>query len=207
MIRGIPAMPNGVKSPSSHDEEFDRLMEGVRAGCPDAAVEVWRRYSGHVRTIVRRRLHQRMRPQYDSIDFLQDVWASFFAAVVGKCTFASPESLISFLSDLAFHKVTDEYRRRFRIQKNIRREQRLEAMNRMRKAPRYPPRRDPSPSQAAIANERWERLLKGQSDRGRLVLEMLRKGHTHGEIAERTGLHPKVIQRLLQKMAQRRDLP
>ena len=65
--------------------------------------------------------------------------------------------------------------------------------------------RDPTPSQVAIANERWERLVDGQPDRYRLVLDMLRLGHTHEEIAERTGLHRKVIQRLLHKMAQRRD--
>jgi hypothetical protein len=66
--------------------------------------------------------------------------------------------------------------------------------------------RGPTPSQVAIANEHWERLLEGQPEKCRLKLEMLREGHSRAEIAERTGLHPKVIQRWLRKMAQRRDL-
>ena len=88
-------------------------MERVRAGCPDAAKEVCSRYGGHIRIIVRRRLHQRMRRCYDSIDFLQDVWASFFSGPLGQYDFNDPQLLVKYLSDLAVHKVTDEYRRNF----------------------------------------------------------------------------------------------
>ena len=146
-----------------------------------------------------------MRPQYDSLDFLQDVWASFFVAP-DKYDFDDPQSLINYLSGLAYRKVTDEYRRRFRNQKHdLRREQPLETAGAKPGEPLDPPVRDPTPSQVAIANERWERLVDGQPNCYRLVLDMLRLGYTHEEIAARTGLHQKVIQRLLQRMAQRRD--
>ena len=182
-------------------------MERVRAGCPDAAKEMCRRYGGHIRIIVRRRLHQRMRRHCDSLDFLQDVWATFFGGLRDKYDFGDPQLLIKYLSDLAFHKVTDEYRRRFHSKRyNIRREQSLETACRKDGEPLDPPVRDPTPSQVAIAKEQWERLLDGQPNRSRLVLEMLRMGYTHTEIAERTGVHPKVVQRLITKMAQRRDL-
>ncbi len=200
--------PDGVDRPSPPpDTDFRGLMERVRAGCPEAAEEVCRRYGGYIRIIVRRRLHRRMRPQYDSIDFLQDVWASFFATGPDSYDFDNPQSLIKYLSNLAFHKVTDEYRRRFRGKKHdLRREHHLETAGPKKGEPLDPPMRDPTPSQAAIANERWERLLEGQPNRFRLVLEMLRLGYSHAEIAERTDLHVKVIQRLVQRMAQRRDL-
>ncbi len=182
-------------------------MERVRAGCPDAAKEVCSRYGGHIRIIVRRRLHQRMRRCYDSIDFLQDVWASFFSGPLGQYDFNDPQLLVKYLSDLAVHKVTDEYRRNFDRKKyDIRLERPLQAMGRVDGKSVDPPVRGPTPSQVAIANERWERLLDGQPNRYRLVLDMLRLGYTHAEIAERTGVHLKVIQRLLTKLAQRRDL-
>ena len=145
------------------------------------------------------------RPQDDSLDFLQDVWASFFVAP-DKCDFDDAQSLVSYLSRLAYHKVTDEYRRRFRGKKHdVHREQPLETAGPKPGEPLDVPMRGPTPSQVAIANERWERLVDGQPNCYRLVLDMLRLGHTHEEIVERTGLHRKVIQRLLQKITQRRD--
>jgi DNA-directed RNA polymerase specialized sigma24 family protein len=190
-------------------DEFQALMERVRAGCPDAAREMHDLYSDPIRRMVRRRLHQRMRSQYDSIDFLQDVWASFFHTSLEKCAFATPAALVAFLADLAQNKVVDEWRRRLRGQKyNLNGERSLASPRRDEKQERLdPPQRGPTPSQVAIAKEHWERLVDGQPDPYRLMLDMLRQGHTHLEIAEKTGLHPKMIQRLLHKIAKQRNLP
>ena len=62
---------------SDAQAEFAQLMQRVRAGDPRAAQEVFDRYSEPIRRVVRRYLHQRLRAQYDSIDILQTVWASF----------------------------------------------------------------------------------------------------------------------------------
>jgi RNA polymerase sigma factor (sigma-70 family) len=198
--------PQGVEHPCPRDNEFRRLMERVRAGCPDAAREMYDRYSEHIRRVVRRRLHQRLRTQYDSIDFTHDVWASFFRTPREEFQFDDPKLLVKYLAQVAYNKVADEHRRRFRQKNDIRRERRLDGGGRHECQTMDPPGRGPTPSQAAIANERWERLLDGQPDAYRVVLEMLRLGHNHTEIAARTGLHPKMIQRLLHKMAKRRDM-
>jgi RNA polymerase sigma factor (sigma-70 family) len=189
-------------------DEFLALMERVRAGCPDAARELYNLYSGHIRRVVRRGLPQRLRSQYDSIDFLQDVWTSFFRTSLENNTFSDPNSLVAFLARMAQNKVADECRRRLLNQKyNLNRERSLQGDGRDEEQPSLdPPHRAPTPSQVAIAKEHWEQLVDGQPDPYRLMLEMLRQGHNHAEIAEKTGLHPKMIQRLLHKMAQRRGL-
>ena len=48
-------------------------------------------------------------------------------------------------------------------------------------------------------------MARGSSltPREREVVKMLREGHTHMEIAERLGLHPKAIQRLVRKLWER----
>jgi RNA polymerase sigma-70 factor (ECF subfamily) len=191
--------------------EFTLLMERVRAGSPEAARELFDRYSGHVRRVVRRKLHQRLRPQYDSLDFLQAVWASFFAESLERYTFTAPEELIGFLSQLAYNKVVDAFRQRVQTAKhNLNRTYSLEREDGRSLDPECSADdlsvRQPTPSQVAIANERWERLLQGQPPQYRQILELLRQGHTHREIADRLGLHPKTIQRLLQKLTQRVDL-
>src|SRR5205823_10333892 len=92
--------------------DFEALMGRVRAGCPRAAQEVFDRYSDAVRRVVRRVLRDRLRAKYDSTDFVQSVWASFFLTPPERYNFDTPQQLVNFLSKVAFHKVVDEGRRR-----------------------------------------------------------------------------------------------
>src|SRR3954454_4204180 len=116
------ATPNPDATPG-HAGEFAALMRRVRAGNPEAAREVFERYSGHVRRVVRRRLHQRLRAQYDSLDLLQAIWASFFHVPIERYTFAKPDDLIAFLSRLAYNKAVEVFRRHLRTgQRNLNRE-------------------------------------------------------------------------------------
>ncbi len=182
--------------------EFDLLMERVRAGSAEAARELLDRYGGHVRRVVRRKLHQRLRTQFDSTDFTQAVWASFFAAPAGDQSFDSPDALVAFLAGMAFNKVAEAYRSRVRAAKRcVYREEPL-ATEGVSESVGHRDLRQPSPSQVAVANEHWERLLQGLPAQYRLALELLRRGHTHAEVAARLGLNPKQIQRLLHKLNQ-----
>jgi RNA polymerase sigma-70 factor (ECF subfamily) len=186
---------------SPEETEFALLMERIRAGCPQAAQEVFRRYSEHIRRIIRRHLHQRLRRQLDSTDFLQSVWKSFFQ-LPEKYTFDSPEQLIAFLAAMAHNKVVDEFRRNLRSERhNVNRERPLPAASDSAQAQAVPAVRQPTPSEIAIAQEHWERLLKDQPPENRQALEMLRQGYSQREIAKQLAIHPKRLQRLLQKLS------
>jgi RNA polymerase sigma factor (sigma-70 family) len=197
---------------SNAGEEFDVLMRRVREGCPEAAREVYDRYNHHVQRIVRRWLARRLRRQYDSLDFLQEIWASFFMIPPDRYTFESPAALVNFLGRVATNKVIEAYRQRAQTAKhNIGRELPIEKIS-TEDAPTggtavaaEPSGREPTPSQLSIAEERWQQLLRGQPPRCRRVLELLREGHTYGEVSEQTGVHRKVIQRLIRKLDERAD--
>src|SRR5437868_2232302 len=91
---------------------FQRLMERLRSGAADAPGELLDRYGAHVLRVIRHRLDQRLRQEFDSADFLQDVWKSFFQAPPPGRTFDRPEALIAYLAQVARHKVVDACRRR-----------------------------------------------------------------------------------------------
>src|SRR5207248_8077069 len=114
-----------------------------------------------------------------------------------RYTFDTPEALVRFLSRVAFHKVVDEGRRQLGTDKhNLNRERSLEAVaGPYRRPEEVLAGRTPTPSQVAIAEERWQLLLKGQPPEARRVLEVLRQGYSHQEIADELGLYPKLIQR------------
>jgi RNA polymerase sigma factor (sigma-70 family) len=188
-------------------EEFAAMMRRVRSGCPDAAREVFDRYNSHVRRVVRRHLARCLRRQYDSHDFLQAVWASFFTTPADRYTFDKPDDLVNFLARVAANKVIEAFRCQVLTLKNdIGRNVPIGQLPAADLQPgpmavaAEPAGREPSPSQVAIAGERWEFLLRDQPPRARRVLELLRDGHTFREVSERTGVHPKVIQRLLRKL-------
>src|SRR5579864_1112444 len=84
------------------DDPFRSLLRRVLTGCPEAAEELHRDYGDHIIRVVRRRLPRRLRPKFDSVDFAQDVWASFFQA---EHDFKGPEHLMAFLTRVARTKV------------------------------------------------------------------------------------------------------
>src|SRR5581483_2343423 len=65
--------------PGDEARHFAELMDEVRLGSHEAAEELWRRYGPYVVHVVRRSLHHRLRARFDSQDFAQAAWASFFA--------------------------------------------------------------------------------------------------------------------------------
>lgn len=177
--------------------EFVELMARVRTGSQEAMTELCRRYGGHLRRVVRRKLSQRLRGQFDSLDFTQDVWVSFVAVPAEQYTFDTPEQLVLFLSRVACNKVVDAYRQRLGAGK------RIEQQEPTPESIPVPASREPTPSQAFLADERWERILDGLTPAQREVVDLLRQGHTHHEISEQLGLHVKEIQRLVRKLSKR----
>jgi RNA polymerase sigma-70 factor (ECF subfamily) len=181
--------------------EFEALMQRVRAGCQEAAREVFDRYSDQVRVVVRHRLPPPLRAQYDSVDFVQSVWASFFDVSVRQYTFETPEDLVKFLARVAHNKVVDRVRQRGARKRDLSREQSFDdACGRDRPLADNLTVRGPTPSQVAMASELEEHLLAGQPPELRRALEMLRQGHDRREVAAVLGLHPKLLQRVLREL-------
>lgn len=64
--------------PLDDDDDFFLLMRRIREGSEDAAWELFEKYGGYIRRAVRRALNPRLRTQFESQDFVQMVWKSFF---------------------------------------------------------------------------------------------------------------------------------
>ena len=92
--------------------ELRQFLARIRDGDEDAARELLRRYEAKVRLVVRRQLPRLLRSRFDSQDFLQSIWGSFFRRIkTSPSDLESTENLIGFLARAARNKVIDEYRR------------------------------------------------------------------------------------------------
>jgi RNA polymerase sigma factor (sigma-70 family) len=177
--------------------EFRALMDRAKAGCHAARRELYNQYGPVVLRVVRRRLHPKMRPQFDSQDFTQDVWASFFHLAPDRFEFAGPDELAGFLEGMAKHKVGMQYRRKMQgVRENLDRDRYLADVGEVGG-------RDATPSQHAVADEGWDAMLAGQPPLMRHVLALLRLGYTYDEVGARTGLHPKAIQRRVRRLTEK----
>jgi len=180
-------------------DEFLDLMQRLRDGSEEAARELLDRYGEHILRVVRRRLSRQMRSKFDSIDFVQAVWASFFAEVPHQREFDRPDALIAFLVTLAQNKVVEAVRQRLQSQKyDVKRERALEDVEADKEAGLRA--REPSPSQAAVANEEWHRLLADLPERYQRMLVLLREGHTQKDIAQELGVNEKTVRRVLDRL-------
>jgi RNA polymerase sigma-70 factor (ECF subfamily) len=179
-------------------DDFRTLMDGVLAGHRAAAEAFCRYYQSHILRVVRRRLSQRMRNRYDSLDFVHDVWASFFAKPPQHLQFNDPQALIAYLERMAQYKVGEEVRRQAGKVRDTNRELPLEPPH--TDPDRGLPARQPTPSQIVGAEDEWERLLHGQPPMHQRILHLLRQGLSQTEIAAQLQTNERTIRRLVRRL-------
>lgn len=179
--------------------EFRGLL--ARAQCDDlAVVELLEEYGPQVCRSVRHQMSRLMRSRFDTHDFAQAVWASFFANRELITRFQSPAELVAFLSRVAQNKVIDEFRRHFTQKMNVNREHAIDddsnsALKQELSA------HGPSPSEFAIANEVWAEMVRGQPSNHRRILELRAVGCTHKEISGALGINERTVRRFVKRIA------
>jgi RNA polymerase sigma factor (sigma-70 family) len=187
----------------SHDQEentrFRNLMCRVRQGSEDAAWELVNEYGEAIRRAVRRVLHERLRSKFDSLDFVQLVWNSFFHARGKLDRFDHPEELVAYLAKMARNKVGMEVRRRLMTDKyNVGHEQSLEEFQ--ASGDQELSSRQPSPIDVAIAREQWERLVDGQPENYRQMIQLRLRGHSYQSIASAVHVDECTVRRFLKRL-------
>jgi len=174
-------------------DQFNSLMRRVEDGSDEAIRQLLETYGSHILRTIRRRLNRKMRSQFDSEDFYQAVWASFFTGESMR-KFETEQDLVTFLN-----RVIDECRKQLATKR--------------RQAPRHSlcdseiqgnlQAKSPRPSQVVSAREQADVMLEGRPSIYRQILELRSGGATYGEIANDTGVSEKTVQRVLKRLEAR----
>ena len=168
-------MSNDPEEPT-RDSRFRELLRAVVVGEPGAAEDIVSEYGPHILRAVRRRMSRRLRDRFDSEDFAQAVWASFFGHLSVIERIETEGELAGFLGRMASNKVIDAgRRRRVRSEENVAdgtlplviKDNRLQVSQ-------------PTPSQFAMANEQWDNLADKEDDRSVNLLKLRRAGGDSG---------------------------
>ena len=182
-----------------NESTFADLVGRAARGDEEAVRALLDEFEEDVRLAVRRRLPRALRAQFDSADFCQLVWASFFAGDrIDPSQFESPRHLMAFLDGVVWNKVHEEYRRRTRTRKyDIGREEPLYVRRGDREEPREVPAPDPTPSQNLQGADRLDQLTAGRTPREAEAIRLRVQGLTFEEIAARVGVNERTVRRLI----------
>jgi RNA polymerase sigma-70 factor (ECF subfamily) len=185
---------------------FSDLLQKARAGDPEAYREIVENFEEELRIAIRCQMPRKLRPLYDSMDFVQAVWASVIATPAeDPISFENDRHLLGYLTGVARNKVLQEYRRRTKTQKyDLGREEPLYVPKGPgRLEPREVASPAPTPSECMQADDRLSQLVGGRKPREAEIIRLRLMGLTCEEIAARTGLHERTVRRVLDEAKQR----
>lgn len=180
--------------------QFDALIEQVREGDNEAARQLLEAYEPHIVRVIRRRMNSQMRKRFDSQDFTQAVWASFFGNLPDVSRFRRANELVNFLCRVASNKVIDAGRR-----VAVRMEQSGDPMIAAghTAADLRVGISEPTPSQNAVARESYDRLLLNEKAIDCQVIELRSHGLTQLEIAEKLGISERQVRRTMNRISKK----
>ncbi len=201
MSRIDPLSRPHVDPLASDDKEslsrFRDLLKRAQAGSQDASRELYETYGRHVIRCVRHRLWRRMRTRFDSQDFSQQVWASFFLHE-NLPDFETPDELMAFLGAMAERKVILENRRQAAQKNNLRRESPINEHD--THVGYHPAAPDPTPSTVAVYQEQYQRIIVNQAPEVREVAELRFAGNTFREISNSLEIDERTARRFMRRL-------
>lgn len=190
-----------VRVRDGEGEEVRGYLRRIHEGDEDAARDLLLKFEAEVRLVVRRQLPRLLRSRFDSLDFLQSVWGSFFHRVRTTPTeFDDGRHLVAFLARAAKNKVIDEYRRAGSQKGDMRREEPLWAEG---DRPKEVAAQIETASQVAEANEAFAALRELVPEERRALLELKAAGLSSREIGQKLGISERTVQRVLEDLRRR----
>jgi RNA polymerase sigma-70 factor (ECF subfamily) len=182
----------------NRQQHFRRLLSEAEGGSEEAARELYETYVQHVLRCVRHRMWRKLRTRFDSQDFVQQVWASFFDDMDRLPDFQTPEDLTNYLMAMARNKVMMAGRQGQSLKRDVERETRVDEESEM--VGPHPAGRDPTPSAVAVYREEYDRLIDQQPPDVREIAELRMEGSTFEEIAEELELDESWARRLMRRL-------
>jgi RNA polymerase sigma factor (sigma-70 family) len=175
--------------------DFETLLGRLRLGDEDAAWDLVCEFGPHVVAVLRRRLKNQIRVRIDSQDLAQAVWKSFFLGIGDMAEIRSPDQLIAALIRMAQCKVLNAYRDQLYT----------DCRGAVREVPFVSQDadgeriagREATPSQFAIARERWQQMLRERSPEQQEVLRRRMTGESFEAIADSLGISARTARRVV----------
>ncbi len=175
---------------------FALLVSRLKAGDPEAAVEIVKQYEQEVRRYVRARLvDPRLKSLFDSVDICQSVLGNFFVrASCGQFDLESPQDLLALLLKIAQNHLAELQRRQLKLSPP---ESLPETLGDSSSEMRVPIDPQPQPAQVAASRDLLQAFLQKLSPEERQISIWRTSGLSWQEIASKLGRHADAVRKQL----------
>jgi RNA polymerase sigma-70 factor (ECF subfamily) len=181
-------------------DSFPALMSCLRRGDPEAARQVFHRFSHRLISLARARLAERIDNKEDPEDVIQSVFRSFFLRQrAGQFEIAGWDSLWSILALITLRKCHNRAAYYHTERRDIDREIRLSAPAE-EAADWGVTDREPTPEESAVLAESVELLMRRLEPRDRNILACHLQGYSAEEISVRVGRARRTVRRTLERI-------
>lgn len=205
MTSGTNPTSSSDSNTASRTNQFEELIHQICAGSEDAIWELIETYGPHMQRYIRRKLNvqQRLRCRFDTVDFTQMVWSSFFRDHQAIASFDSPQDLTRYLCAVARNKFVSELRHSTAQRSgDIRRTESLDAM---RECNTEPPAKDATPSHVVSTREQVTSLLGQDTERDRQIVEGRAAGKSFAEISHELGIAESTARRAIWRLVEQEE--
>jgi RNA polymerase sigma-70 factor (ECF subfamily) len=173
---------------------LENVLEALNRGNLAAAEQVFIAYEPFLRKVVRRQMPPPLRRKFDSVDVVHSVWVDLLQGFRSSgWKFASADHLRAFLVKVTRNRLIDRSRHQ---QPALKRECPLIGLKGEELSGR-----ENRPSQVVQAGDLWQKMLDSCPAEHHEILRLRRQGLTLSDVADRTGLHPDSIRRILRMLA------
>ncbi len=177
-------------------DPIQELLRRFQSGADDAAAELFSFFNEHVMRVVRRRMSRSIRPRLDTEDLAQSVWTTLWKNRERFQGLNDSNAAMAFIVTIAKRKAAYAMRKHVTSRKrSVHAEQSGDAMGDV-----TPERRVASPSQALQAKEVMQKLVEGESDRCRDVVNHRLNGMTIEQVASEVGVDERTVRRILERL-------
>jgi RNA polymerase sigma factor (sigma-70 family) len=175
-------------------DPLEALVEQLPGGDPHIVEQIFVNIAPGLRALVRRRLPQALRAKLDSEDVVLSVWTDVLDGLrTGRWSFRDAAHLRAFMNTAARNRLIDRQRQH---RAALEKERLLSPQDRDVLATS-----GPGPSATVRADDLWQQLLSLCPPAHHELLRLKRQGLSLSEIADRTGLHPSSVRRILYDLA------
>jgi len=193
-------------APHPTDDEFQRLIDGLRAGEPSTLRAVYAQYGPQLRGIADRRLAPELHRRFDADDVVQSTFRTFFRrAQGGQFQFEDNQRLWNLLLAIAMTKLREKARYHGRQTRAVERER---SSPRARPGDSSPPEdsfiaRAPAPDTAMELADAYENFLHSLDEQEQRLVDLKLQDRTNDEAAETLGISERSVRRILQRLEEK----
>jgi RNA polymerase sigma-70 factor (ECF subfamily) len=191
------------------DADFQRLIDGLRAGDEATLREVYAQYGPLLRGIADSRLAPGLKRRVDADDIVQSTFRTFFRrAQGGQFQFADNQRLWNLLLAIGLTKLREKVRYHGRQTRAVERER---ATASTKPGDSTPPEDSfiapaPSPDAAVELADAYESFLGGLDEQERKLVDLKLQDRTNDEAAEALGISERSVRRILQRLEEKMSL-